>query len=180
MTAVCRGALKQNSQWDVKLTSSHLVWRSCLCTKKNSRSMFSLCNQCIFQAHISTVETEVLWNSSTCTFYDEVYICQTPLGIRSSFCKIDSSKHHFNHSKMTSPSKIGISVAYMLLYCIQPELSLQALSLNVCFCMRGKKKSPFGNSVSFISHPYSNLDTFIIIFFTGISKGDTTFKWCWW
>lgn len=81
----------------------------------------------------------------------------------------------FNQSKMTSPSKIGISVAYMLLYCIQPELSLQALSLNVCFCMRGKK-SPFGNSISFISHPYSNLDTFIIIFFTGISKGDTTFN----
>lgn len=41
-------ALKLNSQWDVKLTSCLLVWRSCFCTKKNSRSTLPHCNRCFF------------------------------------------------------------------------------------------------------------------------------------
>lgn len=37
-----RTALKPNSQWDVKLTSCLLVWRSCFCTQKEQPAQRSL------------------------------------------------------------------------------------------------------------------------------------------
>lgn len=42
-------ALKLNSQWDVKLSSNLLVWRSFLCTRENSRLTLPHCKGYIFR-----------------------------------------------------------------------------------------------------------------------------------